>query len=80
MFSVLLVLVTVAALGPPMASAGWQASFELELVSVASDGTLGNSGSYDSSLSFDGENIAFESSANNLVPNDTNANTGTPRV
>jgi len=43
-----------------------------ELVSMASDGTQGNSSSGDGSLSADGRYIAFGSYASNLVPGDTN--------
>jgi Tol biopolymer transport system component len=41
-------------------------------VSVASDGTQGNSGSAWSAISADGRYVAFDSSATNLVPGDTN--------
>jgi Tol biopolymer transport system component len=42
-------------------------------VSVASDGTQGNGGSYDvPSISADGRYVAFGSDSDNLVPNDTN--------
>ena len=41
-------------------------------VSVASDGTQGNGNSVWSSISADGRYVASESSASNLVPNDTN--------
>ena len=42
-------------------------------VSVASDGTEGNAGSYDrASISADGRYVAFESRAGNLVPGDGN--------
>jgi hypothetical protein len=41
-------------------------------VSVASDGTEGNDGSYVSAMSSDGRYISFTSLATNLVPNDTN--------
>jgi Tol biopolymer transport system component len=43
-----------------------------EFVSVASDGTLSNGYSNSSSISSDGSQIAFESSARNLVPISTN--------
>jgi Ca2+-binding RTX toxin-like protein len=45
---------------------------ETTLVSVASDGTQGNQGSDNSSISADGRYVAFESDADNLVPEDTN--------
>ncbi|MEM7113573.1 MAG: choice-of-anchor Q domain-containing protein [Chloroflexota bacterium] len=45
---------------------------ETTRVSVASDGTEGNDISSDSSMSNDGRYISFQSSANNLVSNDTN--------
>ncbi|MCI0730039.1 MAG: hypothetical protein L0332_25425, partial [Chloroflexi bacterium] len=41
-------------------------------VSIASDGTQGNNGSYFSSISADGRYVAFDSDANNLVSGDTN--------
>lgn len=41
-------------------------------VSVASDGTQGNSASLDPSLSADGRFVAFQSNASNLVNGDTN--------
>jgi archaellum component FlaF (FlaF/FlaG flagellin family) len=44
-------------------------------VSVASDGTQGNSYSSWPSISADGRYVAFESRASNLVPGDTNNNT-----
>jgi Tol biopolymer transport system component len=43
-----------------------------EIVSVASDGTHGNSTSEDPSISADGRFVAFWSYAGNLVPEDTN--------
>src|SRR5439155_1190150 len=43
-----------------------------ERVSVDSAGTQGNSDSVDASISADGRFVAFYSSANNLVPGDTN--------
>ncbi|MCJ7576238.1 MAG: hypothetical protein MUO80_06170, partial [Dehalococcoidia bacterium] len=43
-----------------------------ERVSVASDGSVGNSASTGPSVSADGRYIAFESHASNLVPGDTN--------
>lgn len=42
------------------------------IVSVASDGTQGNSFTYDPSLSGDGRYVAFCSNAANFVPNDIN--------
>jgi hypothetical protein len=41
-------------------------------VSLASSGTQGNNISESSSISVDGRYVAFQSSASNLVPNDTN--------
>src|SRR4028118_885412 len=41
-------------------------------VSVDSAGNLGNSGSYNPSISADGRFVAFGSSASNFVPGDTN--------
>lgn len=41
-------------------------------VSVASDGTEGNSSAYSPSISADGQYVAFSSDASNLVPGDTN--------
>ncbi len=43
-----------------------------ELVSVDSSGKQGNSDSGDPSISTDGSFVAFESRADNFVPNDTN--------
>jgi Tol biopolymer transport system component len=43
-----------------------------ERVSVATDGTLGNASSSSVSINADGRYVAFTSSANNLVPGDTN--------
>ena len=45
---------------------------ETSRVSVASDGTQGNSESYGPSISADGRYVAFTSHASNLVPGDTN--------
>jgi len=45
---------------------------ETTRVSVASDGTEGNSFSFDPSISADGRFVAFESRASNLVAGDTN--------
>ncbi|MFO7664488.1 MAG: carbohydrate binding domain-containing protein [Chloroflexota bacterium] len=44
----------------------------LEIVSKSSTGVLGNGPSRNPSISADGHYVAFESSANNLVSNDTN--------
>jgi Tol biopolymer transport system component len=41
-------------------------------VSVDSAGNLGNSGSYNPSISADGRFVAFSSGASNIVPGDTN--------
>ncbi|MCZ8192347.1 MAG: DUF4347 domain-containing protein [Microcystis sp. LE19-338.1B] len=43
-----------------------------ERISVASDGTQGNSGSANSSISADGRYVVFDSTASNLVSGDTN--------
>jgi Tol biopolymer transport system component len=43
-----------------------------ELVSVASDGTIGNGLSWAPSMSGDGRYVAFQSYADNLVPGDSN--------
>ncbi|MDQ3930802.1 MAG: S-layer homology domain-containing protein, partial [Chloroflexota bacterium] len=43
------------------------------MASIASDGTQGNSRSYNASVSDDGRYVAFESLASNLVPGDTNS-------
>ncbi len=43
-----------------------------ELVSVSSTGEQGNGESYTSFPSADGRYVAFDSSASNLVPDDTN--------
>ena len=45
---------------------------ETERVSVASDGTQANDGSFEAAVSSDGRFVAFESDATNLVANDTN--------
>jgi Ca2+-binding RTX toxin-like protein len=45
---------------------------QTERVSVASDGTQGNDGSWVTSISADGRFVAFSSMASNLVPGDTN--------
>jgi predicted RNA-binding protein with TRAM domain len=45
---------------------------ETILVSIASDGTQGNNSSSSPSISADGRYIAFDSSSNNLVNDDTN--------
>lgn len=44
-----------------------------ELVSRASDGSLGNGGSFEPSISADGRFVAFHSEASNLETGDTNA-------
>jgi murein DD-endopeptidase MepM/ murein hydrolase activator NlpD len=41
-------------------------------VSISSDGTQGNNDPYNPSLSADGRYVAFETSASNLIPGDTN--------
>lgn len=48
---------------------------EIFLISAASDGTEGNGGSNNPSITADGILVAFESNANNLVPGDTNDDT-----
>jgi hypothetical protein len=47
-------------------------SFPTERLSVASDGTQGNAGSFRSEISADGRVVAYTSLASNLVPGDTN--------
>ena len=42
------------------------------LVSLASDGTQGNAGSYSPDISFDGRYVTFVSEADNLVEGDIN--------
>jgi hypothetical protein len=49
-----------------------RATGQTSRVSVASDGTQANDGSYYPSISADGRLVAFLSSASNLVPGDTN--------
>ena len=49
-----------------------QATGITEVVSVASDGTQGNVTSFFPAISADGRQVAFWSSASNLVPGDTN--------
>ncbi len=46
-----------------------------ELMSVATNGSSGNSGSFDSSISSDGRFVVFDSHANNLISSDTNQST-----
>lgn len=46
-------------------------------VSVASDGTEGNAGSTDPSITADGRYVAFRSGASNLIPDDTNGTSDT---
>ncbi len=52
----------------------WARTFpaSIERVSVASDGAESNGGSSGPSISADGRYVAFQSSASNLVPGDTN--------
>ncbi len=50
-----------------------QSSFAIERVSVASDGSASNGTSYAVAISDDGEIVAFESGATNLVSGDTNS-------
>jgi len=52
----------------------WALSQQITLVSVTSGGVLGNGYSSYSVISVDGCYVAFYSSANNLVVNDTNEN------
>jgi hypothetical protein len=54
------------------ASAVLASDMGIERVSVASDGTQGNNYSRMPSMNNDGRYVAFHSSANNLVPDDTN--------
>lgn len=74
-WNILLALMLVVA---PQAAA-FQRPGETERVSVASDGTQGNSLSFDSTsaISADGRFVTFQSFASNLVPGDTN---GVPDV
>ena len=53
----------------------WVGEYEIKRVSLASDGTEGNSDSYSSSISSDGRFVTFNSFARNLVLGDSN-NTG----
>ncbi|MEU1476440.1 hypothetical protein [Streptomyces sp. NPDC005760] len=62
--------VAAAALAAPTASAAPRAPYT-EKVSVAPDGTEADASSSDQSLSADGRYVAFVSSADNLVANDT---------
>ena len=48
------------------------ADAKTKLASIRSNGTQGNDGSYDPSISDDGRYVAFESDATRLVHNDTN--------
>jgi uncharacterized membrane protein len=47
-------------------------AFQVERVSVASDGTEANSGSFAPAISAHGRYVAYDSDASNLVPDDTN--------
>jgi Tol biopolymer transport system component len=58
-------------LGLP-ASIGSAAPGDPEIVSVATDGTSGNADSFGPAISANGQIIAFQSHASNLIPNDTN--------
>jgi Tol biopolymer transport system component len=59
--------------GPSPAAASHGGPWHVvQLVSVASDGTQGNSHSVSPSISADGRYVAFSSLASNLVPGDTN--------
>lgn len=72
----LLVLMIVVLFGlyvaADMEPANAQTNFTFTLVSAASDGTPGNSVSWEADISDDGRYVAFRSSASNLVTNDTN--------
>jgi hypothetical protein len=59
--------------GPPSAAASHGGPWHVvQRVSVASDGTQGNGGSWAPSISADGRYVAFHPDASNLVPGDTN--------
>jgi Tol biopolymer transport system component len=62
-------------LGVTFATANAASAQQVTLVSSASDGTAGNSGAAEPSVSADGRFVAFSSSATNLVPGDTNGMT-----
>jgi Tol biopolymer transport system component len=69
--AVLVVAVAVALLGV-MAGTSGAAAGDTTRVSVSSSGTQGNGHSTEPFVSADGRFVAFQSSANNLVPGDTN--------
>ncbi|MFJ5695519.1 TolB family protein [Arthrobacter sp. NPDC093125] len=70
LFGVSLILLT-AVLGVP-APASAADSATTTRASVASDGTQASSASFDPAISSDGRYVAFKSTADNLVPGDTN--------
>ena len=72
-----LVVVAVALLGACvlLALPGVAVAGDIQRVSLAGDGTQGNSSSHWPSISADGRHVAFYSSASNLVPGDTNGKT-----
>lgn len=63
-------LATVLAINGKFATA--QSNGTTERVSIASDGTQGNQGSYWPSISADGRYVSFSSRASNLIDDDTN--------
>jgi len=66
----LLILTAILGLAHPGSTA--LAAGTTERVSLSGTGTQADAGSYRASLSADGRYVAFESSADNLVPGDTN--------
>jgi uncharacterized repeat protein (TIGR01451 family) len=56
----------------PLAYAETSSSYQIQLVSMSSEGEKGNWASSRPSISADGRYIAFQSGADNLVPDDTN--------
>jgi hypothetical protein len=65
----LVVLLALPLLVVAIAGPAWAGS--TELVSVSSSGAPGDASSSSPSISADGRYVAFESFANNFVPNDT---------
>jgi Tol biopolymer transport system component len=70
-FRVLIITIMLVALSVGLPAAA-EAGVTTERVSIASNGAQGNYYSYDPSISADGRFVAFESTASNLVPDDTN--------
>ncbi len=88
MHKYLIILTFTLILALALSGTAFAAEDDTTRVSVATDGTQGNSNSDYSDISDDGASVAFESIATNLVPSDTNGvsdifvqdSTGTTRV